>query len=375
VSVAPYITPPPLEAGAGRKSREEPRAGSRYAQLDGLRGIAASAVLFFHYFGIFPDVFETEYAPIPHANLGAYGVQLFFVVSGFVILMTVGRARRPSDFAIGRFTRLFPTYWAAVLLTAAIISTGVFPDTGVTQHELGLRQFAANMTMLQSFLNEGHLDGVYWTLAYELSFYAWAFILLVAGQLHRVEAYAGFYLVFQIAAHAALQSGLLHVGGRLQTLLLLDYGHFFVAGMMFYRLRAEGKSPARHALIALACLAQAVRGEVGPTLVLVAIVAVFYALHAGRLRWLGARPLVFLGTISYALYATHEMPGWALMRVLRGLGVNYWLAWAITVPAAIVVAWLITRFVEQPGMAALKGYLNQLRDRWKPALASTERVP
>jgi peptidoglycan/LPS O-acetylase OafA/YrhL len=353
---------------------------SRDTQLDGLRGIAALSVLFFHYFGIYPDVFESEVTPIPHSEWGAYGVQLFFVVSGFVILMTLGRTKRPSDFLIGRFVRLYPTYWSAVLLTAAVICTGIFPDTVVTQHAVGLKPFLANMTMFQSFLGVNHLDGVYWTLSYELSFYAWAFVLLTSKQLHRVELYVAGYLILEIALFALLGAGLLHMGVRLRTFLILDYGHFFAAGMMFFRLRAAGGQPARHGLIALACVAQAARGDHGATSVLLAIVAVFYGLHFGRLRWLGMRPLAWLGSISYALYAIHEMPGWGMMLFLRGLGVSYWLAWLITVPAAVLVAWLITHFVERPTMPALKRLLMRVQTRLPlntapPASEEINRTP
>lgn len=337
-------------------SQETP-GKQRYAQLDGLRGLAAGAVVFFHYFGIFPDVFETEHKPIPHAEFGAYGVQLFFIISGFVIFMTLARVERPRDFVATRFIRLYPSYWATILLTSGVIASGVFHDTGVTQHPLELKQIVANATMLQTFLNVPHLDGTYWTLAHELSFYTWAFIMLLALDRERVERYAVAYLVLNAALAYTLGHELIQVGLRLRTLLLVDYGQFFVAGIMFYRLRTAGPSVLRHALIAGAFLSQAIRGNTEASVAMLIFFGIFYALHYGKLQWLRARPLAWLGSISYALYLTHQLPGWALALTLRRYGVPYWPALFVTLACALTLAWAITTFVERPAMLALKAKL------------------
>lgn len=338
-------------------SSQESPGKQRYAQLDGLRGLAAGAVVFFHYFGIFPDVFETEHAPIPHAQLGRFGVQLFFIISGFVIFMTLARVEHPRDFVATRLIRLYPSYWATILLTSSVIATGVFRDTDVTQHTLALKQVVANATMLQAFLNVPHLDGTYWTLAHELSFYTWAFIMLLALDRERVERYAAAYLVLNAALAYTLGHELIHIGLRLRTLLLVDYGQFFVAGIMFYRLRTAGPSPLRHALIAGAFLSQAIRGDHESSAAMLGFFAVFYALHFGKLQWLRARPLTWLGSISYALYLTHQIPGWALALTLRRHAVPYWPALFITLACTLTLAWAITTFVERPAMLALKSKL------------------
>jgi peptidoglycan/LPS O-acetylase OafA/YrhL len=92
---------------------------TRFRELDALRGFAAVGVVIFHYFALasrywmFPFEFE----------IGNYGFQLFFVVSGFVIFWTLSRSSNLIDFTVSRFSRLYPTYWCALTLLSFRCST------------------------------------------------------------------------------------------------------------------------------------------------------------------------------------------------------------------------------------------------------------
>src|SRR3954466_2589137 len=97
------------------------RARSRLAALDGLRLLAAFAVLSFHYTGIrTPFWGAPAHVVFPSLNqvtrYGYLGVELFFIISGFVILMTA-YGRSIESFSASRVARLFPAYWTAILLT------------------------------------------------------------------------------------------------------------------------------------------------------------------------------------------------------------------------------------------------------------------
>jgi len=89
---------------------------TRIRELDSLRGIAAFAVLLFH-FTYVNDAHRM--APFGLAA-GKYGVELFFVISGFVIFMTLERSGSVRQFAVSRIARLFPAYWAAIFCTASV---------------------------------------------------------------------------------------------------------------------------------------------------------------------------------------------------------------------------------------------------------------
>jgi peptidoglycan/LPS O-acetylase OafA/YrhL len=106
----------------------------RLYELDVLRGIAAFGVMLYHY----TFRFEALYRHPGHPSGAlwdafrhfAFGLPMFFIISGFVILMTLDRTERASDFVYARFNRLFPAFWAAIAVT--FIITHVFGLPGRT---------------------------------------------------------------------------------------------------------------------------------------------------------------------------------------------------------------------------------------------------
>lgn len=150
----------------------------RFIELDGLRAVAAVAVLVGHY----TATFDTDIGGAPLAGwrflYGAFGVQLFFLISGYVILMTARRAHRPADFAISRVSRLYPAYWMALALTLAVIAVWPqvpFPSFGAV---------LVNATMVQRWFLVPDINDVSWTLAVEMQFYILVFALLALTRCH-----------------------------------------------------------------------------------------------------------------------------------------------------------------------------------------------
>jgi peptidoglycan/LPS O-acetylase OafA/YrhL len=96
-------------------------------ELNALRGFAAFAVMLFHYTSRYGQLYGYNDLLPFHMSWGQYGVQLFFLISGFVIFMTLGRTRQPINFVVGRFSRLYPTYWAGVIATFTIVAVMGLP--------------------------------------------------------------------------------------------------------------------------------------------------------------------------------------------------------------------------------------------------------
>lgn len=153
---------------------------SRFDALDYLRFLAAVMVVAFHwcYSGISNgkiasiDTFSSSLAYI--AGFGYLGVQIFFMISGFVISKSYKR-RTATEFVLGRFWRLYPTYWVALCITTVVtLLYGSYSILSVYP-----LQFLANLTMISGLLGSSFVDGVYWTLEYELMFYFLVFILLL----------------------------------------------------------------------------------------------------------------------------------------------------------------------------------------------------
>ncbi len=337
----------------------------RLAQLDALRGIAALAVVLFHYTTRYDQLFGHVEAPLVAFPHGWLGVNLFFMISGFVIFMTLERTARPMDFVVSRFSRLYPAYWGAIVLTFAMTHA-----IGLPGKTVGWDVLAVNVTMVQGFFGVPHVDGVYWTLEVELLFYAWALLSFrlagAAGLRHFLLACLALRLVYA----AALAFWGVNLPWMGQRWLLLPYICWFALGVTIYRLSRRGgvmgapsSSSGMSSLllpptqarwdVALAFAALVVMGVCDgwhQAMLAAVFYAVLYGAAKGRWTWLEHPALLWLGAISYTLYLLHENIGWALLRRLESWGVEVHVAIALTMAVAALLAHALTHFVEQPAM-------------------------
>ncbi len=136
-----------------------------FSLLDVVRFFAAFWVMNFHYLfvpGLSSDVNWYRY--------GHLGVQLFFIISGFVIVQSL-QGKTVREFAKGRFIRLFPLFW--ILCTLTYLTTLIVPHA----HHLLFSEYLISMSMFGDTINglSRHtfrlIDAAYWTLTVELVFY------------------------------------------------------------------------------------------------------------------------------------------------------------------------------------------------------------
>jgi peptidoglycan/LPS O-acetylase OafA/YrhL len=337
----------------------------RFAELDLMRGVAALWVVLFHYLRQYDHLYSPSDATTFFANFpdGIFGVYLFFMISGFVIFMTLERSARPLDFVVSRFSRLYPAYWTAVIVTGAVALVAPLPGQSVTSHSILI-----NLSMLQSFFFVPAVDGVYWTLAVELSFYFVMFVLFLGRQLGRIEIWGTIWLALVVAAGLAGAAGW-DVPYRVSLLLVLPYAHWFVLGILFYLVRTDGYTR-RRILLMLACIATAAFMQgFAVAAVMIGFAVLFHLCVSGRARALAVRPLLWLGAISYPLYLTHQMLGYRLIRTLLDAGCPRALAVVIAIAGALALATAITRTVEQPAMQTIRRWYR--RARVPTALAGT----
>ena len=225
----------------------------RLVGLDGLRAIAALSV-FIHHFTehaskLKPEVFYA--APVSGITdvfwpfkIGASGVTLFFIISGFVILASLTRLRDGADFVVGRFSRLYPLFWTAVLATTLI-------RVLVGGDHISFGSFLANLTMAPELFDAPMIDGVYWTLIVELKFYFLAFLIWRLGLINRVEVVCAGGVI--LAVVLKLSSGRListTTFELLNNLLILSHAALFTCGVMLFRLHASGATRQRWLLLA-----------------------------------------------------------------------------------------------------------------------------
>lgn len=266
--------------------------GSRLAWLDALRGLGAVAVLLEHMLPWFMPVLRPYWF-----NLGMYGVMVFFLVSGYIIPVSLEGRGDVRAFWISRVFRLYPIYLLVVVLV--LVMAPWMPVREQVPRDLSA--VAGHVTMLLDVVHMGGLADTMWTLSYEMVFYLLVTALFIGGLHRRSGALAvGFGAVGVLA------------GLVLSGPLLTGSWPAYVSGAVF--------------LVGMACLVGG-RFRAAAAWVLGAM-AVVLTLLAGYVPWLGATILAMMFT------------GTAIRRWEQGTG-RLWPVAVATVLVALAPVWSI----------------------------------
>ncbi|MGK5637391.1 acyltransferase family protein [Streptomyces sp. URMC 126] len=346
--------------GAPRAVR---RPAPRLAVLDGLRLVAALMVVVFHYTALRGgwDRHPDKVFPVLRTvtRYGFVGVEVFFLISGFVICMSTW-GRSLGDFVVSRVSRIYPAYWFAVFLTAGVIT--LWPQVRTVE---SWDVVLTNLTMVQEAFGVWDVDGVYWTLFIELKFYALFAIVVATGVTYRkCVLFCG---VWTVAAVVAPQSD----SKLLEMWATPLYTPYFVAGIAFYLMHRFKPTAllwgitAISLLIALHGVPKRVADNTNtsiptwPAKLLVVAAFVLMALIAlgyfNRIQW---RWLTTAGALTYPLYLIHQYIGMTVIHGLRSHIPPYPLV-AGLIAVMLTAAWLIHRCIERPVGKRLRRAMQQ----------------
>lgn len=337
------LTPPP--------DALHPSGGRRFHELDAFRGIAALWVVLFHFLYRYGQLLPQPGGPTPAVPLltsGTLPVFWFFIISGFVITWTIERSNTVGAFTRSRFSRLYPTYWAALGITFTLGVLNPLPFQHYT-----VRELLWNTTMVQEYFHVRDIDGAYWSLAVELLFYTYMAVFLRSGLISRLPLIALIWAGASVVAHLAGDLG--HdVPWRIQLFGFLQYVHFFAAGIAFYQLW-RGRAQKISAAVLILCFASiALTYSLTEVIVCGVCFGLFLLAIRGRLRWIRNPVTLWLGAISYALYVSHEFTGYRLITSLDDYGLPHAVSVMLTMGCVLVLATLLTQCVEQPAMRAIR---------------------
>jgi peptidoglycan/LPS O-acetylase OafA/YrhL len=359
--------------------------GGRLAALDGLRFLAALSVVLFHFVGQTPGsmifVWGRPYqSTFPELHryfaFGRLGVDLFFLISGFVICMSAW-GRTPREFFISRVTRLYPMYWIAIVVSACVI---YFTDSPFGHPNP--RMLFANLTMLQTPLGVDNLDPAYWTLWPELCFYLTFAVVVWKGlSYRRVVIFCG---VWTLAAVLAADAHI-HL---LALVVNPTSAPDFIAGMAFYLMYRYRPTPLLWGIVLMSWLL-ALHFLMSPAggrndwntwtpwrFWLVLAITLFFvligAVALGWTRWIRWRGLSVAGTMTFPLYLLHDTIGMTIAHDF-GSRVDPWLLVGTTVSALIVLSYVVHRVVERPMAVSMRRYLNNAAFDLQPPTARPPR--
>lgn len=319
---------------------------NRIEELDGLRGIAAFSVILFHFTTRLNSKFtDVKVDPVIDFKHGHYGVDLFFIISGFVIIMTLDRIQGPWEFACKRFIRLYPTFWICLLMTYFFVN-----QFGPSTLHRSSFELLVNFTMLPSLFHTKAVDGVYWTLLIEMAFYFLVFIILVLKSKKHVSFYCFIYLLV-----AFCYFNIFHYRPYVY------YGSLFIAGIHLYKIWNGDIHWTNHLPIAGSFLLVCYSLNLTATLISLACILLFYLFIYGGADFLKNKALTFLGQISYPLYLLHQNIGHAIQLKLVDFGItSSSLLLCIPLLFTILLAYLVSVYMEKPVVSYLSSSYKKL---------------
>lgn len=303
---------------------------SRIEVLDSLRAIAALAVLVFH---------ATAY----QFNFGRYGVQLFFIISGFVIFKTVESTKTTKEFVIKRFFRLYPAYWVAIIITTIVVNL-----FSTTKH-VSIKEFLFNLTMLQEHFKVENIDWSYWSLTPELFFYFYMAVLIFFKAVRFIfPVCVGWLIIILCNYFFRIEDYFIWI-----KFFNIRHGQLFVAGIMLYRIFYKKGNDIQSYMMLLVTFITSILvytpqyGFKDMAVVITLIYSVFLLFIYGKLNFLKIKPLVFIGSVSYPLYLIHQRIAFTIQENYDYTS-NYFLV-ALLILVFIAIAYLIHILVEIPG--------------------------
>lgn len=368
--------------------------------LDILRFVAACLVVAFHYcflMGInpgglvgsaskgvvkFPELYE-------FTNFGWVGVQIFFVISGFVIAFS-GEKSSAFSFLRSRIVRLGPAVWICAPIT--LLATTL---VGFRQHEDMYRAFRHSI----AFLPWGPwIDGSYWTLGIEISFYTTVFLLIKFFRFENIKILAAvigvvssmYWMLHAIVGIEEMNSLAPQINwvleDRLPKLFLINHGMFFALGVFLWLhlvKKDNGKSIFWIILFSLSGCAQIVAennivnhefqtaysaavpcavwlASIAAIIVSVCANASLHALPAGVVK-----VIQIAGMMTYPLYLLHQIVGGSMMGWMVLNGADRWVALTtVSIIIFILTAAIATR--AEPWLQGWTKYLiNEVHGRYK----------
>ncbi len=294
---------------------------------------------------------------VPFVNSGWIGVDVFFVISGFVIAWSAEGSDAPA-FLGRRALRLAPVAWLCASVTAAaLLAFSALDRSAVIAQWLGALTFWPTIRPI---------DPSYWTLAIEVSFYLLVTLALIGGStLHRIERVGAFLGCASFAywlAHCFLTVP--PASNRLMHLTLLPHGCFFALGVLIRAGQRLGWNPLRLTALAPAGVAALIEidahrmetygdglAHVPPELWFA--LGLLPILFAERLQpWLEQRvrasAATTMGLMTYPLYLLHQELSAMLIGSILHAGGSYWPAAAVAFATMLALSWLVVRFFEPP---------------------------
>jgi peptidoglycan/LPS O-acetylase OafA/YrhL len=289
---------------------------SRIDYLDGLRGIAIFLVLVFHAYSRWSNIvpYGEVYKNFPLFRQGFLGVQLFFLISGFVIFMTLDKTKNLKQFIYKRWLRLFP----AMLLASTLI---YFTSHFFYERPEGIPNILSLLPGITFIEPEWWskligieikpLEGAFWSIYVEFKFYMIAgFIYFILGRKYLIPSLFVLFIFSILISYISDEVDItcINIIQRICSELSLKHFGWFTSGALFYLFYQSKKESHFFIAVGISIFSSLFVGNL-TSIISVLILSGLFATSLRVVtiqRILATKILVFFGFISYPLYLLHE---------------------------------------------------------------------
>lgn len=317
------------------------------SNLQIIRGVASTSVVYFH-IGNSPQ-------------FGAFGVDVFFVLSGFVIAMLVNNGQSPADFLIARLSRIIPLYW---FMTIGLFLAALIAPSILNSATANLEQLCKSLFFVPFFRTNGDmypLLGVGWTLNYEMLFYGSVFFSIFFCRRNWIQVttllFVGMYLLGGYVIEHKL------INSFFGSCLIFEFLFGIYAFKIFDSQKLQGLP--RSVFIVTGTLAYILmaviesNGVIDNRLLLFGVPALLLILAAVELerKYIGTTGkvrliLASIGDASYATYLSHYFVVATFKRVLylklNWIDPNSVLGMLLATITALVIGQVIYKYLDKP---------------------------
>ncbi|MFZ6770615.1 acyltransferase family protein [Undibacterium sp. Di26W] len=360
-----------------------------------LRGLAALLVLVSHWFGVYWGMREAvsyyTSSPVhgganplayelvsfnPNFGLGPFGVSIFFLISGFVIPISLEK-NSAFNFLIMRFFRIFPTYWIS-------LSIGLLFVYGSSQFwgqalYWNTKILVSNMLLINDLLLLPGVDLVNWTLAMELKFYL--VVACLSPVIKRGKVFPLFIFSTSVLILNWCLNSLPHVlpGNEFVAVARMlasefVYVQFMLVGLFFYyayQQKISNRELIFYVLLQLLLFSltwrnSSIRDEFPVvTLIYWYGLALFAVAYFFRNKFRQHAAINWLADISFPLYLLHSLAGYVMIKIGMSYGFSFYVAVLLAALVVGLFAYAIHRLVEIPTNAFGKTLSNLRASRLK----------
>lgn len=332
----------------------KPRS-KRLLSWDILRVIGVFAVLAFHATLLAPN--ERGFDGPPFVMDFPFGASLLLTISGFFAAMTIGKHTN-FGWWLRRLARLLPAFFFAVLFIFAF--TRVFGKGLDLFPQLSYRDLAGNLALVHVLIPSiQYVDWPHWTVPVQVAAFTGIFVLAALKVRGRRATIAMWALLVVPLGIRAIFMGPGDQVPRLVSAVMDGTGvnriHLFIAGVAIYRWSKGRMSFTQLYLMMVAVvLAHAAHPPPGDSVLWYALSLVLVCVAAHGPDWdhpafrALERPIRWLGANSYGIYLMHFTIGAIIARRMADAGLSWWVWLPVFFGVAVLLGWLITKFVEQP---------------------------